>query len=153
LGGDADRIDLPLGLYFVGYLFNRIEAIDPFADNVKPATSYLLWALQTHPVRVLWTLGAHLRLLAAVLMRSRDVAPADWRARRARYHQETLARYAPSVGLRHETVVAIDRLAAIPAMTSKRHQLQALLRRPIVLFLPPLAALLAVYTAVVRLGQ
>ncbi|HEV8639285.1 MAG TPA: metallophosphoesterase [Chloroflexota bacterium] len=153
LGGDPDRIDLPLGSYFVGYLFNRIEAIDPFADNVKPATSYLLWALETHPVRVVWTLGAHLRLLVAVLMRSRDVAPPEWRARRARYHQGTLARYARSVGLRHETVVAIDRLAAIPAMTSKRRQLRALLLRPIVRFLPPLAALLAVYTAVGRLGQ
>jgi UDP-2,3-diacylglucosamine pyrophosphatase LpxH len=153
LDGDPDRIDLPLGSYFVGHLFNRIEAIDPFADNVKPATSYLLWALQTHPLRVLWTLGAHMRLLVAVLMRSRDLGPAERRARRERYHRQTLPSYAASVGLRPETAVAIDRLAAVPAMVTKRRQLQALLLRPIVGFLPVLAALLAVYTALARLGR
>jgi UDP-2,3-diacylglucosamine pyrophosphatase LpxH len=153
LDGDPDRVDLPLGSYFVGYLFNRIEAIDPFADNVKPATSYLLWALQTHPLRVLWTLGAHMRLLFAVLSHSRDVVPRERAARRASYHRATLGRYADVLGLRHETVVAIDRLAAVPAMSSKRRQLQALILRPVVGFMPLLAALLAVYTAVGRLGR
>jgi UDP-2,3-diacylglucosamine pyrophosphatase LpxH len=38
-------IDLPSGSFFVRYFFNRIEKIDPFADNIKPMTKYVYWAL------------------------------------------------------------------------------------------------------------
>lgn len=38
-------IDLPSGSFFVRYLFNRVENIDPFADNIKPPTKYIRWAL------------------------------------------------------------------------------------------------------------
>jgi UDP-2,3-diacylglucosamine pyrophosphatase LpxH len=39
-------IDLPSGSFFVRYLFNRVEKIDPFADNIKPVTRYVCWALK-----------------------------------------------------------------------------------------------------------
>jgi UDP-2,3-diacylglucosamine pyrophosphatase LpxH len=39
-------IDLPSGSFFVRYFFNRMEKIDPFADNIKPVTKYLCWALK-----------------------------------------------------------------------------------------------------------
>jgi UDP-2,3-diacylglucosamine pyrophosphatase LpxH len=39
-------IDLPSGSFFVRYFFNRIEKIDPFADNIKPVTKYVYWALK-----------------------------------------------------------------------------------------------------------
>ena len=39
-------IDLPSGSFFVRYLFNKIEKIDPFADNIKPVTRYLFWAMK-----------------------------------------------------------------------------------------------------------
>jgi UDP-2,3-diacylglucosamine pyrophosphatase LpxH len=39
-------IDLPSGSFFVRYLFNRVEKIDPFADNIKPVTKYVCWALK-----------------------------------------------------------------------------------------------------------
>jgi UDP-2,3-diacylglucosamine pyrophosphatase LpxH len=39
-------IDLPSGSFFVRYLFNRVEKIDPFADNIKPPTKYIWWALK-----------------------------------------------------------------------------------------------------------
>jgi UDP-2,3-diacylglucosamine pyrophosphatase LpxH len=32
---------LPGGSFFVRYLFNKVEQIDPFADNIKPLSSYL----------------------------------------------------------------------------------------------------------------
>ena len=38
-------IDLPAGSFFVRYLFNRVEEIYPFADNMKPQSRFLLWAL------------------------------------------------------------------------------------------------------------
>ncbi len=39
-------IDLPSGSFFVRYFFNKIEKIDPFADNIKPMTKYICWALR-----------------------------------------------------------------------------------------------------------
>jgi UDP-2,3-diacylglucosamine pyrophosphatase LpxH len=39
-------IDLPSGSFFVRYFFNRMEKIDPFADNIKPVTKYFFWALK-----------------------------------------------------------------------------------------------------------
>ncbi|MFH0793239.1 MAG: metallophosphoesterase [bacterium] len=38
-------IDLPAGSFFVRYLFNRVEEVYPFADNVKPMTKFIWWAL------------------------------------------------------------------------------------------------------------
>ena len=87
---DPDAIDLPLGSYVVEHLFNRIEEVDPFADNVKPATSYFLWALANHPVRALSTLGAHLGLVLAVLRRSKGLAREERLARQAAYEREVV---------------------------------------------------------------
>jgi UDP-2,3-diacylglucosamine pyrophosphatase LpxH len=40
-----DTIDLPAGSFFVRYLFNRVEEIYPFADNMKPQNKFMKWAL------------------------------------------------------------------------------------------------------------
>jgi UDP-2,3-diacylglucosamine pyrophosphatase LpxH len=53
LPGDPQRIELPWGSLFVRYLFNKVEDIHPFADNVKPLTRYLSWAFRTDPIRAL----------------------------------------------------------------------------------------------------
>jgi UDP-2,3-diacylglucosamine pyrophosphatase LpxH len=137
--GQPDRIDLPLGSYFVEYLFNRIEAIDPFADNIKPATAYLAWALRAHPVRALATLGAHAGLFMEVLRNTEDLTPNDLADRRQRYRQTTLHDHAPTTGLTARALTAIDELAAVPAMTSKWRQLRALLVRPVTQGAPALA--------------
>ncbi|MGD2148639.1 MAG: metallophosphoesterase [Anaerolineae bacterium] len=50
---DPGRIDLPWGSLFVRYLFNKVEDVHPFADNVKPLTRYLSWAFRTDPIRAL----------------------------------------------------------------------------------------------------
>jgi UDP-2,3-diacylglucosamine pyrophosphatase LpxH len=39
-------IDLPSGSFFVRYFFNMIEKVDPFADNIKPMTRYICWAMR-----------------------------------------------------------------------------------------------------------
>jgi UDP-2,3-diacylglucosamine pyrophosphatase LpxH len=148
---DPDQIDLPLGSYFVCYLFNQIEAIDPFADNVRPVTSYLIWSLQAHPVLTLSTLGYHLRLLVTVLRRSKDQTPAELGARREAYRRDLLPAYAQAVGLDHDTVVAIDRLAAVPAMTSKLLQLRAIVLGPLTELAPAVAAMVAIYLGLGRI--
>ena len=59
LPDDPERIELPLGSLFVRYLFNKIEGEHPFADNVKPATRYLGWALKKDTVRTIEILVSH----------------------------------------------------------------------------------------------
>jgi UDP-2,3-diacylglucosamine pyrophosphatase LpxH len=58
-------IDLPSGSFFVRYFFNMIEKIDPFADNIKPVTKYICWALKHRLFSslfrgVLWNYGKFL---------------------------------------------------------------------------------------------
>jgi UDP-2,3-diacylglucosamine pyrophosphatase LpxH len=42
---------LPFGSFFVRYFFNKLEAIHPFADNIKPLTKYLRWAWKEDKIR------------------------------------------------------------------------------------------------------
>jgi UDP-2,3-diacylglucosamine pyrophosphatase LpxH len=58
LPDDPQRIELPRGSLFVRYLFNRIEDVHPFADNVKPPTRYLSWAFRKSPLKTLGLLIA-----------------------------------------------------------------------------------------------
>ncbi len=51
LPGDPAHIELPWGSLFVRYLFNKVEDVHPFADNVKPLTRYLSWAFRKNPVK------------------------------------------------------------------------------------------------------
>ncbi len=51
--GDPEHIELPWGSLFVRYLFNKVEDVHPFADNVKPATRYLAWAFKKDPVQTI----------------------------------------------------------------------------------------------------
>ncbi len=45
-----EHIELPWGSLFVRYLFNELEDVHPFADNIKPITRYLGWAFRKDPV-------------------------------------------------------------------------------------------------------
>ena len=53
LPDDPQRIELPWGSLFVRYLFNEVEDLHPFADNVKPLTRYLGWAFRHAPFKAL----------------------------------------------------------------------------------------------------
>ena len=53
LPDDPAHIELPWGSLFVRYLFNKVEDVHPFADNIKPATRYLAWAFKTNPVQAI----------------------------------------------------------------------------------------------------
>jgi UDP-2,3-diacylglucosamine pyrophosphatase LpxH len=45
-----NEIDLPWGSLFVRYLFNKIERVEPFADNIKPQTKFVSWMVRKHPI-------------------------------------------------------------------------------------------------------
>jgi len=50
---NPQQIRLPWGCLFVRYLFNKIEDVHPFADNVRPITRYAVWALRKSPLKTL----------------------------------------------------------------------------------------------------
>ena len=149
--GTPDLTELPLGSYFVVYLFNRIERIDPFADNIKPATRYLFWALRTHPVRALTTLSVHASFFVRVLGRTGKASLAEQQQRRDAYRAQALPSIAEATSLPLATLIEIDKGAAIPAMTSKIRQLQALIWQPLLAAIPLLASLWALYRVLQRL--
>jgi UDP-2,3-diacylglucosamine pyrophosphatase LpxH len=51
---DSQRIQVLWGWLFGRYLFNQVERAHPFADNFKPPTRYILWALRRAPFRLVW---------------------------------------------------------------------------------------------------
>jgi len=63
---NSEELMLPSGSFFVRYFFNKVEQIDPFADNIKPMSSYLKkyflkllfsWSVLTHLGHFLKILG------------------------------------------------------------------------------------------------
>lgn len=151
LPADPQRFELPLGSFFVLYLFNYIERIDPFADNVRPMTRYLLWALRTHPVVAISTLGYHVRFFLRVLGKTSVLTVEQQKARREVYWREMMEAAAEDIGLPAELLVEIDKLAAIPALSNRRREVQELLLRPLVPALPFVAAGIAIWQAAKRL--
>lgn len=67
---DPRSLYLPWGSMFVRYLFNKIEDVHPFADNVKPPTRYLMWAFRKDPLMTVYL----------VVTRAWIFARAYWRA-------------------------------------------------------------------------
>jgi UDP-2,3-diacylglucosamine pyrophosphatase LpxH len=52
-GGKSKKLWLPFGSFFVRYFFNKLEAIHPFADNIKPFTKYIGWAWKEDKIQFL----------------------------------------------------------------------------------------------------
>lgn len=61
------RVALPSGSLFVRYLFNQVEDVHPFADNMKPMTSYLRWAFTEEPLATLRLLITNRRQLPGIV--------------------------------------------------------------------------------------
>ena len=45
----SDHIEVPWGSFFVRYLFDSIETEEPFADNIKPQSRFVLWFVTHRP--------------------------------------------------------------------------------------------------------
>jgi UDP-2,3-diacylglucosamine pyrophosphatase LpxH len=57
--GEHPQINLPLGSFVNRYVINRVEALDPFIDNVKPVQDSLMRLARQRPLKILSTyLGA-----------------------------------------------------------------------------------------------
>ena len=118
------KIELPLGSFFVLYLFNGLEHNDPFADNIKPSTLYIRWALINHPSQGIKALLQFREFWRRVMEKTGSTGFPDGAERR-----EALRRYADEIGLPPDAVGEIHReLAKIPTVRERADQAEALLR-------------------------
>ena len=107
-----DEIDLPFGSLFVRYLFNRVERVEPFADNVKPATRFVWWLIRKHPITALRFLvkdGGY--LLDRIRRAWAYVSPEAWDVRK-RQHDARLGELAGQSGIELSRLEALDRMRA-----------------------------------------
>jgi len=148
LPDEPGHVELPLGSYFVKDLFNRVEDVDPFADNWRPVNQYILWSFRVHPVLALLTLGHFLRFLFIVGTSVRSRGAGQEKELQAAYHRDVLRPYAEGVGISYEGLVAIDGLSATPALSSRIRLLKSLVFEPLLPALPLLGGLIALYKGV-----
>lgn len=69
---NENEIYLPLGSFFTRYFFNKMEAITPFADNIKPVTNYIVWILRNKLFYLWKIIGKYVFLLLSVLKKTRN---------------------------------------------------------------------------------
>ncbi len=148
---DSQLVELPLGSFFVRYVFNHIESGDSFADNVRPVTRYVAWALRNKPVRGLLTLFYQGQMLVKVLRKASGLSAGELTDRRQHYQRSVVAAYAPKTGLALDTLVAIDQLAAIPSMTSRWQQARQIVLDPLMPLLLVFAPIALMFTALRRM--
>ncbi|TCJ18321.1 hypothetical protein E0L93_06160 [Rubrobacter taiwanensis] len=134
-----DRIELPLGSFFVLHWFNHIEEADPFADNVKPATRYLSWVLLNHPVRALVALRHYPRFLARTLRKAGNLDGHELKRLRDEYREEYVRPYARRLGLPERMLESLDRLAKDPTLANRDLLYRSLLRMNLPVISAPVA--------------
>jgi UDP-2,3-diacylglucosamine pyrophosphatase LpxH len=96
-----ELIDLPAGSFFVRYLFNHVESSWPFANNIKPPTRFIWWALKRKET---WLrMPRFIRFFRETLKKATPLSP-DWRKKQNAIHAKLLA------GLAYKTGVSLDSL-------------------------------------------
>ena len=71
------EINLPFGSLFVRYLLNKVEQMNPFADNIKPNTKYVAWVIKNNPFgfwRLTKMIGQFVVTLAKIFRRSGNLS-------------------------------------------------------------------------------
>ena len=110
--GRKDEIDLPFGSLFVRYLFNRMERVEPFADNIKPATRFVWWLFRKHPITALrFAFGDGRYLLGRIRRAWADVLPEAWKVRKQQ-HDIRLCQLASQSGIELAKLEDLDRRRA-----------------------------------------
>lgn len=135
-----DEIDLPFGSLFVRYLFNRVERVQPFADNIKPATRFVWWLIRKHPITALrFTFKDGRYMLGRIRRAWADVPPEAWDLRKQQ-HNARLGELASQSGIEFSKLEELDRLRARSVL--KEPNFRAKVLRTILspwIFLPGLA--------------
>lgn len=85
------EVNLPFGSFVVRYLLNKVEEVNPFADNIKPNTKYVAWAFRNNPLgfkKLLRLLGQFVVMVAKSYRRSGRLSKYD-AADLVRFQEET----------------------------------------------------------------
>ncbi|MFQ5847309.1 MAG: hypothetical protein ACE5IQ_06480 [Candidatus Methylomirabilales bacterium] len=101
------RIDLPAGSFFVRYLFNKVELSFPFADNMKPSTAFICWALKR--IEGWRNIPKYLRFFNETLKKAGPIKP-EWREQLEQEQAERLRALSGQTGL------PVDRLSELQAL-------------------------------------
>jgi UDP-2,3-diacylglucosamine pyrophosphatase LpxH len=78
-GPDSEKLWLPLGSFFVRYFFNKLEEINPFADNIKPSTRYMRWAWKENKLQFLKHIYYYLPAMILVFLKRAKLSKAEKR--------------------------------------------------------------------------
>ena len=108
----ANEIDLPWGSLFVRYLFNDIEAVEPFADNIKPQTEFVRWLYRHHPMMALKFGIFGTKFLLEKLRRAWVPANPSAYALRREEHEAHLKQLATEQGIAESDLRYLDGLRA-----------------------------------------
>jgi len=112
---DEHLIDLPLGSFFVRYLFNYIEQRYPFSDNIKPVSKFMLWMFLYHFFDGLGLLRRYVPFVLRTLRKMRSLPPEKVNAIRAE-HLERVRQLERRLGLEGK-LVTLDALKEAPRKT------------------------------------
>lgn len=154
-GARRDDVDLPLGSMFVRYLFNTVEGVAPFADNIKPASAFLGWLFRRHPIVGLRFTFVHGRHMLSRVARAWAPVPEEAWRERARQHREARERLADAEGIGRAALAELDALGDRSLLREPRGWRQRAARalvRAYPAVLPLLGLLLLALTACVALG-
>ncbi|MFA5098541.1 MAG: metallophosphoesterase [Candidatus Margulisiibacteriota bacterium] len=88
-------IYLPVGSFFVRYLFNKLENIFPFADNMKPVTNFIKHTLFRWKNLQMWFhIGPYFRFFNKTLREKTEPIKPQWRLEMGKRQQEYLQQIA-----------------------------------------------------------
>ena len=116
LSFNKKELELPLGSFFVRYFFNRIEKIDPFADNIKPSTRYIRWVIIHRPLLALRVIWQYFPMLFKTSIKARRHSRDDNYNKVCLLNNKELKRLAAKNNISYEKLKKIDELKLAPLM-------------------------------------
>ena len=151
-----DEIDLPWGSLFVRYLFNKIESVEPFADNIKPQTEFVRWLFKKHPATALRFAVSDAGVMLRKIRRAWNTPEPGAYATREQEHDARLSQLAKESGIAEADLRYISNLRAksiLKETSSLRWKIiRGILRWRLLRPLLFLAAVLTVVSGVVAIS-
>ena len=145
-----NEIYLPVGSFFVRYFFNKIETITPFADNVKPVTSYISWVFRNKFFYLWRIMGKYANLFIRVFKKARYFTEEQMRVIKE-IHEKKLKKLSQKFSLEISLLKTIDNMKKTPILKSKFKLLNIMSRDLILSFIFLILTILLFYNSWVYL--
>ena len=104
---------LPFGSFFVRYFFNRLETSNPFADNIKPPTRFMLWIWNEDKLQFLRNIFRYIPTMCGVFIKGGGLPKTDEQYLKSQ-NAEELEKLAGQFGLPQGDVEKIYSLMCMP---------------------------------------